>query len=239
MRKVLVGVVLTLLSALLLVPVAQKSPVDANPGDESAFVAAVNRARANAGLPALVVDGQLTSLARGWAQHQASAGQISHANPISSGVTSTWSKLGENVGTGPSVQPIMDAFIASPGHRANILDPEFTHIGVGVVWSGPAMYTTHRFMALASPPPTTVAPPPTTAAPVVTTPPAPTAPPATAPPATTPPPAPTAPPATSPPAPTTAPPTTTTAPPPPETSLPPATPERVAVVLTALRAAAS
>ena len=38
-------------------------------------------------LPPLTVDAELTSLARDWAQHQADAGHISHANPISAGVT--------------------------------------------------------------------------------------------------------------------------------------------------------
>ena len=49
----------------------------------------------------------------------------------------------------------MDAFIASPGHYANIVDPEFTHIGVGVIRDpdNPArLFTTHRFMKLQNAP---------------------------------------------------------------------------------------
>ena len=48
---------------------------------------------------------------------------ICHASPISEGMTQDWAKLGENVGTGPDVGSVMDAFIASPGHYANIVDP--------------------------------------------------------------------------------------------------------------------
>ena len=59
----------------------------------------------------------------------------------------------------------MNAFIASPGHYANIVDPEFTHIGVGVVWDGSRLFTTHRFMKLQSQAPTTT----TTVAPTTTT----------------------------------------------------------------------
>lgn len=119
---------------------------------------------------------------------------ICHASPISAGVTHPWAKLGENVGTGPDVGSIMDAFVASPGHYANIVDPEFTHIGVGVVWDGNRMYTTHRFMKLQSSEPTTTttaapaattAPPTTTAAPTTTAPPATTAAPTTTAPTTT------------------------------------------------------
>ncbi len=150
-------------------------PVQATPenpaGDENAFVASLNATRAKGGLAPLVVDVELRSLARDWAEQMAAAGRISHASPISAGVTADWLKLGENVGTGGNVTVIMNAFIASPGHYANIMDPEFTRVGVGVVWVGNALYTTHRFMKVAgeaaAPPPQQDPPP------AVTQPPAP------------------------------------------------------------------
>jgi hypothetical protein len=192
--------------------------------DEAQFVAMVNQTRASVGVAPLAVDGQLTALARQHAQVMADAGTIFHANPISAGVTAPWIKLGENVGTGPSVPPVMTAFINSPKHYANIVDPAFTFIGVGVVWVGPQMFTTHRFMQTSggSPPPPPP-PPPTTAPPP-------------------PPPDPPAPP------PTTPPPATTRATPPPATTAaqvpatpaltpPSATRERLAIVLLALRTA--
>jgi len=169
----------------MLVPAA----ASASPATESDFVSRVNATRAQVGLPPLAVDSQLTSLSRGWAEQMRSgvcgAGNfICHSSPISAGVTHNWAKLGENVGTGPNTSLVMDAFIASPGHYANIVDPEFTHIGVGVVWDGDRLFTVHRFMRLQnSPPPTTV--PPTTAPP--TTAPPTTAPPVTAAPTTAPP----------------------------------------------------
>lgn len=146
-----------------LVPAA----ASASASDESSFIAEVNATRAAVGLPALQPDVQLTNLARGWATSMrdgvCGAGNfICHASPISAGVTHSWAKLGENVGTGPDIGSVMDAFIASPGHYANIIDPEFTHIGVGVVWDGNRLYTTHRFMKLQGPAPTTTAPPQTT-----------------------------------------------------------------------------
>jgi hypothetical protein len=205
----------------LLVCFLPGAPASAGPddpaSDEAWFVDLVNAARAQAGVAPLTVDAELTGLARDWAAQMAAAGKISHANPISAGVTQDWQKLGENVGKGPAVDPIMDAFIASPGHYANLMDPAFTRIGVGVVWADGVLYTTHRFMKLRG---GSAGPAPTTAP--ETTPPAPPAPPAT----TAPPPPPAAPPTTAPP--TTAPPTV-----PP----PPAAPGRVAIVLLALRAA--
>jgi hypothetical protein len=208
-RLLLVG-----LLACLLVPLAP-SAAGAGPDDpatdEARFVALVNAAREKNGVAPLTVDDELTALARSWASQMAAAGRISHADPISEGVTADWAKLGENVGKGPSVDPIMDAFIASPGHYANLMDPAFTRIGVGVVWSDGVLYTTHRFMQLRAP--------------------APTAPPATAPPATA------APSRSKPPAQT---PVTTAPPPPPEPDplpMPVATRSRVDVVLLTLRAA--
>jgi hypothetical protein len=203
--------------------VAASGPAGAgsdNPAaDEAQFVALVNQARANVGAPPLAVDGQLTALARQHAEFMASRDEIFHANPISAGVTSPWIKLGENVGTGPSAPPIMNAFINSPLHYKNIVDPAFAYIGVGVVWVGPKMFTTHRFMQLSG---STVAPPPAAPPQPATAPPA-TAPPVTSAPVTT---------RTVPVVPVTAPPVT--APVLTPTSAPR---ERVAIVLIALRTA--
>ena len=172
-----------MLLVALVAPLAARPsvPASASPGEEAAFVSALNQIRAGQGLPALTVNSQLVSLARAHAQAMANAGHIFHASPISAGYSGPWAKMGENVGKGDDIQRLVDAFVASPGHYANIVDPGFTEIGVGVVWQGGAMYTTHRFLQLpaAAPPP----PPPTTAppAPATTAPAAPPAPPSPAP----------------------------------------------------------
>ena len=128
---------------------------------EQAFIASINRVRAENGLPALIVESQLTAASRGWTRQQADLGcpdpappggsiYICHSSEISSGITHKWATIGENVGTGVAVDGIMDAFVASPSHFANIVDPSFTHVGVGVVSEGGRLTTTHRFMALRS-----------------------------------------------------------------------------------------
>jgi hypothetical protein len=137
------------LALALLVPIAGGSAADASSGDDEArFVALLNETRADAGLPPLEVHAELTELARAWTGEMRAAGGISHADPISAGLDAPWLKLGENVGTGPDVEAVMDAFIDSPGHYANIIDPAFTHVGVAVLWDGERLYTTHRFMTL-------------------------------------------------------------------------------------------
>jgi len=170
----------------------------ASGSDEAAFVAALNQVRANAGLPALAVNSQLSNLSRGHSQVMADAGSIFHADPISAGYSGAWSKIGENVGVGANVQVLLDAFVASPGHYANIVDPAFTQIGVGVVWRDSALYTTHRFLQVPgeTATTTTTAPPTTTAAPTTTPPPTTPPPTTTAGTNPTPPPTPTAPPTT-------------------------------------------
>jgi len=168
---------------LLIFALVSPSQAGATAANESDFVARVNATRASVGLPALAVDGQLTSVARSWAGQMrdgvcGEGNNICHAGSLGAGIGHSWQKLGENVGTGPNVADVMAAFIASPGHYANVVDPQFTHIGVGVVWDGTRMYTTHRFMALSAPPPTTTtqAPTTTTQAPSTTAAPATTAP---------------------------------------------------------------
>ena len=73
-----------------------------------------------------------------------------------------WQKLGENVGVGMTTDKLHQAFIDSPSHYKNLVDPDLTHVGVGVVLGRDgAIFTAHQFMQLRSSAPT--APPPTTA----------------------------------------------------------------------------
>jgi hypothetical protein len=163
--------------------------------DEAAFVAKINSLRAGQGLPALQVNSNLVAKARAWSAEMAAAGRIWHST-LSDGVTEDWNKLGENVGMGGSVDGLHTAFVDSPGHYKNLVDPAFGHVGIGIVMSGKTIFVTQVFMQLrpAAPVATT-----TTAARVTTT---------TRPPAPKPAPRPTVA-ALRPPAPTT---TTTTAP---------------------------
>jgi uncharacterized protein YkwD len=131
----------------------------AQSSDEVAFVAAINEIRAYVGLSELSTHDELADIAREHTAAMAEAGEIFHADPISAGLSAEWIKLGENVGVGAGIQVLVDAFVASPGHYANIIDPAFTHIGVGVVWEGEALYTTHRFL---QPPGSDDSPPPPT-----------------------------------------------------------------------------
>src|SRR5204863_4882534 len=100
---------------------------------------AINAIRANRGLPSLAVDGQLTDVARTWSAHMDADGAISH-NPSLGSQVSGWRTLGENVGTGTTLDSIENALENSAHHFANMVDPNFTQIGVGVVQASDGSY---------------------------------------------------------------------------------------------------
>ena len=155
MRKVVFGLLLALGMAVLPMAAAQADPVS----DEAAFVAKINGLRASKGLPALQVHENLVAKARLWSAGMAAAGRIWHST-LSDGITADWRKLGENVGMGGSVDGLHDAFVASLHHYENLVDPAFSHVGVGITVSGKTIFVTEVFMQAAGT--TTTAPRATT-----------------------------------------------------------------------------
>ena len=61
------------------------------------------------------------------------------------GVTG-WRAIGENVGYSSSVDQVHELFMESAGHRANILKPDYSQIGIGVVRSGSTVWVTLDFV---------------------------------------------------------------------------------------------
>jgi len=98
---------------------------------ESQFVSAINAVRQSHGLSPYSVASDLMSIARGHSSAMAS-GQSLYHNPSLTTQVSNWQAVGENVGEGPSVTDLETAFVNSPEHYANMVDHDFTQIGVGV-----------------------------------------------------------------------------------------------------------
>ena len=145
----------------------------ASPGQESEFFSLMNSARASAGLAPLASDSALTAYARSHTATMIASGTIFHSSGLGS-ITTGWSRMGENVGMGPTPSIIHQAFMASPGHRANILgDYNYAGIGADTAPDG-TIFVTVVFMkkgetattTTTQAPPTTQAPTPTTAAPL-------------------------------------------------------------------------
>ncbi|MFE7167902.1 sigma-70 family RNA polymerase sigma factor [Streptomyces sp. NPDC057616] len=115
--------------------------VSSTPSDTVAqVVALVNQERAKAGCGALAEDPQLEQAAQGHSDDMAARGFFDHTNPDGADpgqrITAAgykWSTYGENIAQGQQTpQAVMESWMNSPGHRANILNCSFKDIGVGV-----------------------------------------------------------------------------------------------------------
>jgi len=100
--------------------------------DASSLISMTNSARASKGLPSLSSKSDLASVALKQAKRMAEAGKLFH-NPNLSSDVSGWRYVGENVGYGSSAAKIHSALMNSAPHRANILDRDYTQVGVGAV----------------------------------------------------------------------------------------------------------
>lgn len=118
------------LAVLLALPLfaSQPTPAGAANRDDVDMLTLINAERAAAQLPALAPYWDLEDDASRQTNRQMVQGSIFHTVDLRS-VTDGWAALGENVGMGPTTNQLHDAFMASPGHRGNILG-DWTHAGV-------------------------------------------------------------------------------------------------------------
>ncbi len=118
----------------------------------AAVLCLVNAQRASRGLPALREDSRLDRSAQLWSRSMVARGVFSHGSDFAARITAAgfdWSAAGENIATGyPTPAAVVAGWMASPGHCRNILAPDFSAIGIGVVAkpvrgfaSGPATWT--------------------------------------------------------------------------------------------------
>ena len=126
---------------------------------EADFLVRLNAERTNRGLQPLAGDAPLANTSRTWSADMRARNQLSHdpnLAAIAAAVEPAWRSVGENVGVGYTVLQLHDAFMASSGHRANILKPNYNRVGIGVVMSGSTIWITVRFLegpAIVSTPP--------------------------------------------------------------------------------------
>ncbi len=126
---------------------------------EARVVALHDRARAEVGLPPLVVLPVLADTARDWSRTMAATGVVQHQSEAagypSYATTScdptglAWTWCAENVAAGqPDADGVHAAWMGSTGHRANVLRPEATAVGVGA-WRGAdgRIHWTARYLA--------------------------------------------------------------------------------------------
>ena len=111
--------------------------------DEEEMLSLVNHERESNGLSSVVMNTALRKLARSHSEDMLKRGYFSHYTP--EGLSSfdrmnaadiEYTYAGENLALAPSVELAMQGLMASPGHRANILNPNFKKIGIGAIDGG-------------------------------------------------------------------------------------------------------
>ncbi|MFG2523832.1 CAP domain-containing protein [Streptomyces sp. NPDC048527] len=119
---------------------------------EAQVLALVNTERAKAGCRPVTADGGLAALAGNFSEDMAARGFFDHTDP--DGAT-PWDRAkkagitdlgGENIARGQAnAQSVMDSWMNSPGHRANILNCDYTTLGVGVHFGSGGPWWTQDF----------------------------------------------------------------------------------------------
>jgi uncharacterized protein YkwD len=110
-----------------------------------------NNSRAANGLAPLVWNGQLGCLALSWSQYLASTNGFYHRDlnaVIRSPGYGGYHTLGENILQGPaslSAADMHNLWMNSPDHRANILSPAYTSMGIGLAYANGSVWATENF----------------------------------------------------------------------------------------------
>jgi hypothetical protein len=134
---------------------------------EGQFLELLNQVRVAKGLNALSRDASIDVVARDWSNHMANVFDANGNVVIDSSATTNcdksalchrpslatsigavepaWRAAGENIGTGGDVQGLHNAFVASPGHYANIIG-NYNRVGVGVITRGSRIWITFDFL---------------------------------------------------------------------------------------------
>ena len=113
------------------------------PDLEAQMLELVNRERAAAGLKPLAPDPELTEVARAHSADMFERGYFAHVSPEGESPFDRMTKAGvkfrtagENLALAPTLQLAHTGLMNSPGHRENILRPEFGRLGIGIMDGG-------------------------------------------------------------------------------------------------------
>lgn len=110
---------------------------------EEAMLTMVNQERVKAGVRELTLSIKLRDVARNHAKDMFGRGYFSHYNPDGQSPFDRMEKAGinftaagENLALAPNVYLAHQGLMNSPGHRKNILSPDFGKVGIGVIDGG-------------------------------------------------------------------------------------------------------
>lgn len=119
---------------------------------EAEMAALVNELRDNLGLNALSYHSAIAEVARRWSHTMAVEQNFMHNPNLAQQYPAGWLSSGENISWNYPVNSLSDAVLSSfnglvysPGHYANMISPEFTHLGVGIALEDGRFWVTQNF----------------------------------------------------------------------------------------------
>jgi uncharacterized protein YkwD len=152
-RRLLLVAALILLAAGSMGRTEDPAPRPGITDEEKQIVELTNKERAEEKLPPYKINATLCKVARAHSENMAKQGKMSHEldgkNPSKRLTESgyAWQKVGENIARGEDIpaEALMKGWMESQRHRDNILNKEFTEIGVGLVHKDKEIYYTQVF----------------------------------------------------------------------------------------------
>jgi uncharacterized YkwD family protein len=135
---------------------AAENQVDSSDSSQYAeqVVQLVNKEREKQGLKPVTLDKELSDVATKKSEDMKEKGYFDHTSPTYGSPFDMmkqfgieYKSAGENIAKGQQTpEEVMNAWMNSDGHRKNILNPSFTHMGVGYVEDGSSPYWTQMFI---------------------------------------------------------------------------------------------
>ncbi|MFJ7509061.1 CAP domain-containing protein [Peribacillus simplex] len=122
---------------------------------EQQVLSLVNEERSKSGLPSLKMDTAISNVAILKSEDMRDSNYFNHTSPrygspfdMMKSFGISYKYAGENIAAGqPSADAVMKSWMNSPGHKANILNKNYTHIGIGHVTGGKyTHYWTQQFI---------------------------------------------------------------------------------------------
>lgn len=150
-----------ILSCIVAVPMATRADATTTytvslSSFDSRLLYDINHARTSRGIRALRAVPGTTDVAHGWSCHMAGIHTLLHNSSLGTQLDNHgsyyWTTYGENVGiTGSTsgADTLFRAYMASPEHRANILDPSFRYVGLWTKTAGGYRWNTTDFVGSA------------------------------------------------------------------------------------------
>ena len=131
-------------SAVASPPAPTPAPTSDAAAWQSDMLGRINALRSSVGAAPLALCAPITRAAQGYADAMAASRRFDHVGADGSQPWDRmraegyrWSRASENIAKGqPDVAAVMAAWIASPGHYRNLVDPAVRHVGLGLTLDG-------------------------------------------------------------------------------------------------------